>query len=110
MLYGVVEADITASTKLTAGVEYQRNKSKGSMSYLGVPLFFSNGDTPDLPRSFNPGADSNRFSSISTNLFATLEQKLANDCMTLAPAINLSRSVMAKRPAPYTLAWLRVLS
>jgi len=34
VLYGVVEADIVAGTKLTAGVEYQRNKSKGSMFFI----------------------------------------------------------------------------
>ncbi|WP_050465564.1 TonB-dependent siderophore receptor [Herbaspirillum autotrophicum] len=92
VLYGVVEADIVAGTKLTAGVEYQRNKSKGSMSYLGVPLFFSNGDMTDLPRSFNPGADANRFSSISTNLFATLEQRLANDWKLKVSASQLRSS------------------
>lgn len=92
VLYGVVEADLAAGTKLTAGVEYQRSKSKGSMSYLGVPLFFSNGEMTGLPRSFSPAASSNRFGSISTTLFATLEQELSNDWKLKVSASQLRSS------------------
>ena len=79
VLYGVVEADLSRDTKLTAGVTHQRKRSKGSLSYLGFPLFYSNGVMTDLPRSFSPAARSNRFDSNSTDLFATLEHALAND-------------------------------
>ena len=79
VLYGVIEADLSRDTKLTAGVTHQRKRSKGSLSYLGFPLFYSNGAMTDLPRSFSPAAKSNRFGSNSTDLFATLEHALAND-------------------------------
>lgn len=79
VVYGVVEADLSADTKLTAGVTHQRKRSNGSLSYLGFPLFYSNGAMTDLPRSFSPAATSNRFGTNSTDLFATLEHALAND-------------------------------
>ena len=79
VLYGVVEADLSRDTKLTAGVTHQRKRSNGSLSYLGFPLFYSNGVMTDLPRSFSPAAKSNRFDTNSTDLFATLEHALAND-------------------------------
>jgi hypothetical protein len=59
VVYGVVEADLSRDTKLTAGVTHQRKRSKGSLSYLGFPLFYSNGVMTKLPRSFSPAATSN---------------------------------------------------
>ncbi|MDX8123848.1 TonB-dependent siderophore receptor [Janthinobacterium sp. GMG2] len=79
VVYGVVEADLSRDTKLTAGVTHQRKRSNGSLSYLGFPLFYSNGVMTDLPRSFSPAAKSNRFDTNSTDLFATVEHALAND-------------------------------
>ena len=79
VVYGVVEADLSSDTKLTAGVTHQRKRSNGSLSYLGFPLFYSNGAMTDLPRSFSPAARSNRFDTKSTDVFATLEHALAND-------------------------------
>ncbi|WP_257626508.1 TonB-dependent receptor [Janthinobacterium sp. NKUCC06_STL] len=79
VVYGVVEADLSADTKLTAGVTHQRKRTNGSLSYLGFPLFYSNGARTDLPRSFSPAAKSNRFDTNSTDLFATVEHALAND-------------------------------
>ncbi|MDO8032236.1 TonB-dependent siderophore receptor [Janthinobacterium sp. SUN128] len=79
VVYGVIEADLSADTKLTAGITHQRKRSNGSLSYLGFPLFYSNGAMTKLPRSFSPAAKSNRFGTNSTDLFATLEHALAND-------------------------------
>ncbi|WP_193316898.1 TonB-dependent siderophore receptor [Janthinobacterium rivuli] len=79
VVYGVIEADLSNDTKLTAGVTHQRKRSNGSLSYLGFPLFYSNGAMTDLPRAFSPAATSNRFGTNSTDLFATVEHALAND-------------------------------
>ena len=79
VVYGVLEADLSRDTKLTAGVTHQRKRSNGSLSYLGFPLFYSNGVMTDLPRSFSPAAKSNRFGSNSTDLFVTVEHALTND-------------------------------
>lgn len=79
VVYGVLEADLASDTKLTAGVTHQRKRSDGSLSYLGFPLFYSNGVMTDLPRSFSPAARSNRFNTNSTDIFATVEHALTND-------------------------------
>ena len=47
--YGVVSADLTPDTVLTASVEYQRNISNGFGS--GFPLFYSDGSRTDFNRS-----------------------------------------------------------
>ncbi|MEG1052720.1 MAG: TonB-dependent siderophore receptor [Janthinobacterium sp.] len=79
VVYGVIEADLSNDTTLTAGVTHQRKRTNGSLSYLGFPLFYSNGSMTNLPRSFSPAATSNRFDTNSTDLFATVEHALAND-------------------------------
>ena len=96
VVYGVVEADLSSDTKLTAGVTHQRKRSQGSLSYLGFPLFYSNGTMTDLPRSFSPAARSNRFNTNSTDIFATVEHALAND-WTLKVSANRVQSSQEER-------------
>jgi len=79
VFYGIIEADLTDSTLLTAGVDYQRNRPRGSMGGLGLPLFYSNGKQVDLARSRNVAARNNTFDVDATNLFLSLEQKFARD-------------------------------
>jgi outer membrane receptor for ferric coprogen and ferric-rhodotorulic acid len=79
VFYGVIEADLTSSLKLTAGIERQENRSRGSLSYLGYPLFDSSGEQTDFPVSFSGAGRNNRFDTDSTSGFLTLEQSLAND-------------------------------
>lgn len=92
VVYGVIEADLDADTTLTAGVTRQFNRSKGSLSYLGFPLFYSNGEMTDLPRSFSPAAKSNRFNSNSTDVFINAEHALANGWKLKASANHLESS------------------
>jgi outer membrane receptor for ferric coprogen and ferric-rhodotorulic acid len=79
VFYGVVEADLTSSLKLTAGIDRQENRSRGSLSYLGYPLFNSAGEQTDFPVSFSGAGRNNRFDTNSTSSFLTLEQSFAND-------------------------------
>jgi outer membrane receptor for ferric coprogen and ferric-rhodotorulic acid len=79
VLYGVVEADLNSTLKLTAGIDHQENRSRGSLSYLGYPLFNSSGEQTDFPVSFSSASRNNRFNTKSTSGFLTLEQSLAND-------------------------------
>ncbi|OBV41027.1 TonB-dependent siderophore receptor [Janthinobacterium psychrotolerans] len=96
VIYGVLEADLAPGTLLTAGLTHQRNRSKGSMSYLGFPIFYSNGQMTDLPRSFTPAAPSNRFTTNSTDVFAALEHQLGN-AWTLKVAANHLNSSQDER-------------
>ncbi|NWK94387.1 TonB-dependent siderophore receptor [Sphingobium lactosutens] len=70
-VYGVVEADLTPDTLLTAGIEYQNFRNKGA-SRGGVPLYYTDGTETDFKRSTNGGADWSDFSRKSLNLFASL--------------------------------------
>lgn len=53
ILYGVIEADLTDSTLLRLGIDYQKYKSTGSP---GVPLLFTNGKQTNFTRSTSSGA------------------------------------------------------
>ncbi|WP_219212204.1 TonB-dependent siderophore receptor [Variovorax boronicumulans] len=79
VFYGVIEADLTNSLKLTAGIDHQENRSRGSLSYLGFPLFNSDGEQTDFKTSFNAASRHNRFNTDSTSAFVTLEQRFDND-------------------------------
>ena len=79
VVYGVVEADLSSSLKLTAGIDHQENRSRGSLSYLGYPLFNSDGEQADFPVSFSGASRDNRFNTNSTSGFLALEQSFAND-------------------------------
>lgn len=74
-LYGVVEADLTDTTRIRGGVDYLRTDSQGG-SWSAVPLFFSDGTRTDLPRSYSAAANWNRWERDNTNAFATVEQEI----------------------------------
>ncbi|MBW7902135.1 MAG: TonB-dependent siderophore receptor [Rhodocyclaceae bacterium] len=78
MVYGVIEADLSAATLLTVGADWQDTTPKGSANG-GIPLFDSNGNFTNMPRSFNPGARWSSWSSTASGVFATLEHQFDND-------------------------------
>ncbi|MFT4053568.1 MAG: TonB-dependent siderophore receptor [Novosphingobium sp.] len=77
-LYGVVEADLTPGTLLTAGIEYQNFTNAGA-SRGGLPLFYTDGTTTDFARSTNGGAKWSHFQRKSVNVFASLKQDLGEN-------------------------------
>jgi len=76
ILYGVVEADLTDTTLVRFGVDYQKYKSTGAP---GVPLLFTNGKQTDFSRSTSSGARWMYDDFETMNYTATLEQQLVND-------------------------------
>ncbi|MDX4034619.1 TonB-dependent receptor, partial [Pseudomonas aeruginosa] len=84
--YGVLEADLTDSTLLTLGVDYQKYSPQG-VSYGSFPMFYSDGSQTDFSRSFNPASRWSYRDQDTLNTFYTLEQKLAND-WSLKLAVN----------------------
>jgi outer membrane receptor for ferric coprogen and ferric-rhodotorulic acid len=76
--YGVVEADLTSTTRLTGGVEYERSKVKGQGGYIGFPLWYVDGTRTDFPVSFSTASRDNWLKLESTKVFTTLEQQLGN--------------------------------
>lgn len=84
--YGIVEADLTNSTLLTVGFDYQKNDPRG-VSFASFPLFYSNGEQTDFSRSTNAGSRWSYRQQNTLNTFATLEQGLVND-WKLKVAVN----------------------
>lgn len=78
ILYGVLEADVTDTTLLRVGIDYQKNDPRGSTG-SGFPLFYSTGEQTDFPVSTSAGARWNTNTMEVTNTFMALEQKLPND-------------------------------
>lgn len=78
VFYGVMEADLTPDTQLTAGVDYQNNDPRGQSS-SGLPLFYSDGQQTDFKASDNAGARWNTDELKVYNAFLNLEHKFAND-------------------------------
>lgn len=78
VFYGVLEADITPSTLLTAGLDYQKNDPRGQSS-TGLPLFYTDGQQTDFKASDNAGARWNTNEIQVYNAFVNLEHTFAND-------------------------------
>lgn len=77
VLYGIVDIDLTSSTLLSIGLEYQDFQNSGAPRG-GLPLFFTDGSKTDFSRSTNVGADWSDFEHSRINLFATLEHQFDN--------------------------------
>jgi len=76
-LYGVVEADLTPQTRLSAGVDYQRDKPTGA-TWGGLPLLYTDGTRTNWSRSLNPAARWTRWSSTTKTVFTDLEHRFDN--------------------------------
>ena len=77
LFYGVVEADVTPSTLLSAGLIYQNEKLEGaSRRFAG---FYSDGSLTDFPRSINSAAGYSYFKRKQSLGFVTLEHFFDNE-------------------------------
>ena len=76
-LYGVMEADLTDSTRIRFGVDQLSTDSKGG-AWSATPLFFTDGTATDLSRSWSGGAKWNRWERDNTNAFIVAEQELGD--------------------------------
>ncbi|MNK59149.1 Ferric-pseudobactin receptor precursor [compost metagenome] len=74
-LYGILEVDLAAGSRLSVGFEHQKTAIDGA-NYGQSPLFFSNGQRTNLPRSFNSSAPWSYWDMYSDKLFANLDQRL----------------------------------
>ncbi len=81
--YGILEADLSPSTLLTVGADYQDNTPTRS-TWGGIPIYNSNGAFNDMPRSFNNGTNWSGWKQYTRTAFATLEHTFANDWLVKA--------------------------
>lgn len=79
VLYGIVEADLTPNTILSAGIEYQRHKTTGAGSlFSAAPIFFRDGSTTGFGPSTNLAADWSSTQRDNQTLFAGPEHYFDN--------------------------------
>jgi outer membrane receptor for ferric coprogen and ferric-rhodotorulic acid len=76
--YGILEADLSADTLLTLGIDQQDTRSRGA-SWTGFPMYNSDGSRSDFSRSFNPATDWSRRDFTNQTLFVAVGQQLDND-------------------------------
>lgn len=76
--YGIIEADLTPVTLLTAGFTHQDYKPRGS-TWTGFPVLLADGSRTDFPTSWNPATDWSRRDMQNTTLFSSLEHTFANE-------------------------------
>jgi len=81
--YGILEADLTDSTLLAVGYDYQ-NKDVQGASWGTVPYWSAEGGKADLPRSTNMSAPWSSWPLKDKTAFVTLDQRLANDWLLKA--------------------------
>ncbi|MDR2315105.1 MAG: TonB-dependent receptor [Pseudomonas sp.] len=77
LVYGITEFDLAESTLLTLGFSYA-NTHTNSPLRAGFPVYFSNGQKTDFPRSTNSSPDWAYYDRKVTNLFGSIEHTFDN--------------------------------
>ncbi|MBB3101714.1 TonB-dependent siderophore receptor [Azomonas macrocytogenes] len=75
--YGILEVDLSPSTMLTFGADYNKSIPTGS-SWGGVPIFDAEGNDVHTSRSFNPGASWSAWKQFSRSFFTQLDHYFDN--------------------------------
>jgi len=75
VLYGVVDADLSPTTRLSLGASDQRDQRSGVL-WFPLPLWYSDGSRTDWSRSKTSATRWNQWDTTDQTLFATLEHKL----------------------------------
>ncbi|MFL9609393.1 TonB-dependent siderophore receptor [Methylobacillus sp. Pita2] len=78
VLYGILEADLSERTVLTAGLDYQKSDPRG-IAATGLPLFYSNGQQTDFSPEANAASRWSKNEVEVYNAFLKLEHTFTND-------------------------------
>lgn len=89
VLYGIVEADLTPATRLSAGFEYQQHDAEDT-ARAGLPLFFSDGTLTNFARSRNAATSWSSSHQTQKQAFATLDHAFDNR-WSLRGHVNVAR-------------------
>ena len=77
VLYGVVEADLGASSIVRAGASQQTNNPTSPL-WGALPTFYDDGTFTDLPASQNTSANWAYWDTVNTNYFVNVEHEFSN--------------------------------
>lgn len=79
ILYGIVEANLTASTVVSAGIEYQNHRGYGAGgARSGAPIYFADGTRTGFGRDSNLAANWSQTHRRNFTAFASLEHFFDN--------------------------------
>jgi outer membrane receptor for ferric coprogen and ferric-rhodotorulic acid len=95
VLYGVVDADVTDTTLLRAGIIHQEGRPDAP-AWGNLPNFYSDGSLTRWPRSKSATADWTYWNTINQNIFATLRQEIGEDWSITANYNRLKNAEQAK--------------
>jgi outer membrane receptor for ferric coprogen and ferric-rhodotorulic acid len=85
VLYGIVDWDVSPSTLLSVGFDYQNNKPTAN-TWGSFPLFLADGTPADWPRSVTTAADWSYWNRRTETVFGELRQVFDNDWSLRATA------------------------
>ncbi|WP_294190398.1 TonB-dependent siderophore receptor [uncultured Sphingomonas sp.] len=85
--YGIVEADLGASTTVSAGYGHQDHKSRGAM-WGAIPLTYSDGTPLNFARSSNVAPDWSSWNVIDRQIFGDITHRFGNGWIARASAIR----------------------
>jgi len=91
VFYGIVQADLTDSTLLEAGYEYQSPRTTG-VTWGVVPYWGPDGKPANLPRSTNLSASWSSWPIVEKTVFARLEQQLGSQWSVRAAVSRARRN------------------
>ena len=77
IFYGIVEADLTSATRLTAGLDLQQHDNDGA-ARSGLPLFFSDGSESHFDRSQSAAASWAHSYQDQRQFFVSLDHRFDN--------------------------------
>jgi outer membrane receptor for ferric coprogen and ferric-rhodotorulic acid len=78
VLYGVVDADVTDTTLVRAGISHQEGRPDAP-AWGNLPTFFSDGSVAIWPRSKSTTASWAYWNTVNQNIFATVRQEIGED-------------------------------
>lgn len=95
VFYGVVDADLTSSTRLSFGLSEQRDDRQGN-AWSGLPIWHADGSRTDFDRSKSTAANWNAWDSQQKSAFATLTHQFDNKWTVQATASQRRNSNQEK--------------
>ncbi|WP_234274609.1 ferric-rhodotorulic acid/ferric-coprogen receptor FhuE [Billgrantia zhangzhouensis] len=98
--YGIIDADVTESTTLSIGFDYQDSHTS-SPTWGGLPLWFSDGTPTNYSRSFSVAPDWSYYDFESEKVFANLEHRFDNDWRLHVAATHEKTNMDGKLAYPY---------
>ena len=78
IIYGIVEADLTPTTMVSAGYQRQDNRAHGNL-WGALPLYYANGTPTDYDRSTSTGQPWSHWNNKDVQIFGDVTQQLGGD-------------------------------